>query len=315
MSTVRAAVVQTSPVLFDREASVEKACRWVARAAGEGARLIAFPETFVPGYPFWVDTGTFGQWDHAPSKEVHRRLLESAVEVPSAATDTLAEAAREAGAVVAISVNERDARGRMLWNALLTFDADGRLVGHHRKLVPTFAERLVWTPGDAAGLRVHDTAAGKVGGLLCWEHWMPAPRQVLHDGGEEFHVASWPHLREPYVLASRHYAFEGRCFVLAAGMVLRSGELPGDFPEQFLPEGIRGKDVSMLVGGSCIIGPDGSFLAGPVEEEEALLTADLDPAILPAESLALDTGGHYSRPDLFRLQVERRRPGTVSSDD
>ena len=143
---------------------------------------------------------------------------------------------------------------------------------------------------------------------------MPAPRQVLHDGGEAFHVASWPHLREPYLLASRHYAFEGRCFVLAAGMVLESGDLPEDFPRQLLPQELREPGATIHHGGSCILGPDGREIAAAEGNEETLVLADLDPARLAAESLSLDTGGHYARPDLFRLQVDRRRPGTVSED-
>ena len=274
--------------------------------------MLAFPETFVPGYPFWADAGTFGRWEHAPSKEVHRRLLDNALEVPGDATRRMGEAAAEAGVVTVVGVHERDARRRTLWNALLTFDADGRLLGHHRKLVPTFGERLLWAPGDAAGLRSHDTAAGEVGGLICWEHWMPAPRQVLHDAGERIHVAAWPHVRETYLLASRHYAFEGRCFVLAAGMVLRRDQVPADFPAELLPPEEDTPEGLIHTGGSCVIGPDATIVAGPAGAEETLLVADLDLNRIGAESLSLDTGGHYARPDVFRLQVDRRRPGTTS---
>jgi len=309
---LRAAIAQISPVLLDGPATVEKICRTIARAGADGVRLLAFPETILPGYPFWVDAGTFGRWEHASSKEIHRRLLDNSIEVPSEATRRIGDAARDAGLVAVVGVHERDRRGRTLWNALLTFGADGSLIGHHRKLVPTFGERLVWAPGDAAGLRVHETPVGRVGGLICWEHWMPIPRQVLHDGAELVHVAAWPHVREPYLLASRHYAFEGRCFVLAAGMVLRRDQLPADFPADLLPRDEDAPGGQIHLGGSCIIGPDGVVIAGPAGTEETILAADLDPARVGAESLSLDTGGHYARPDLFRLQVERRRPGTVS---
>jgi predicted amidohydrolase len=310
--TLRAGVAQAAPALLDSEAGVARVCERIAEAGRRGVRLLGFPETFVPGYPFWADAGRFGRWENPASKEVHRRLLESALPVPGEATERIGRACAEAGLVAVVGVQERDPRGRTLWNALLTFDADGRLVGHHRKLVPTFGERLVWMPGDAAGLRVHDTAAGKVGGLICWEHWMPAPRQVLHDGGEAVHVAAWPHLRETYLLASRHYAIEGRCFVLAAGMVLRCEQIPGDFPEEMLPSAEDAPGGLIHAGGSCIVGPGGELLAGPAGPEETLLTGDLDLGRLGAESLALDTGGHYARPDLFRLQVDRRRPGPTS---
>jgi predicted amidohydrolase len=310
--TVRAAVAQAEPAVLDAGACVEKVCRLVARAAAEGARIVAFGETFVPVYPLWCDAGAFGRWDDAAAKETHARLVENSVEVPSPATDRIGRAAREAGAVVVVGVNERDARGRTLWNALLTFDADGTLAGHHRKLVPTFGERLVWAHGDAAGLAARETAAGRVGGLVCWEHWMPAARQVLHDAAEAVHVAAWPHLREMYLLASRHYAFEGRCWVLAAGCSLsRSALLAAGLPERALFPG--GIPDPALAGGSAIIAPDGRISAGPAGPEETILVADLDLGAPVAESLALDTGGHYARPDLFSLSVRRERPGTTTA--
>ena len=305
-------MAQAAPVLLDGPASIDKACEWIVRAGSEGARLLAFPETFLPGYPFWADAGTFGRWEHASSKDVHARLLENALEIPSQGTKRLGEACADAGVVTVIGAHERDPRGRTLWNALLTFNADGQLMGHHRKLVPTFGERLLWMPGDAAGLTVHETAVGRVGGLICWEHWMPAPRQVLHDGAEAVHVASWPHVRESYLLASRHYAFEGRCFVLAAGMVLTRDQVPADFPEDLLPPSDDMPDGRIHLGGSCIIGPDGEVIAEVSGPDETLLVADLELERIGAESLSLDTGGHYSRPDLFRLSVDRSRPGTVS---
>jgi predicted amidohydrolase len=310
---VRAAVVQASPVVLDADETLHKVENLLARAAKEGARIAAFPETFVPVYPLWCDAGAFGRWGEEAAKEIHARLLANSLLVPSEATERIGRAARDHELVVSISVNERDAAGRTLWNALLTFDADGALVGHHRKLVPTHGERLVWAPGDASGLRAVETAAGKVGGLLCWEHWMPAARQVLHDDGEEIHVAAWPHLREMYFLASRHYAFEGRAFVLAAGMVLTVSDLErAGVPVGKLWHGEDLRDP-MLVGGSAIFGPDGSVLAGPAPAKETILVADLDLDAVRKESLALDTAGHYSRPDLFRLEVRRERRGRVSS--
>ncbi|HET6202025.1 MAG TPA: carbon-nitrogen hydrolase family protein [Planctomycetota bacterium] len=309
---LRAAVAQVSPVLLDRAATVEKACDWIRRAAGNGARIVAFPETLVPAYPLWCDAGGFSRFDSPAAKDLHARLIEESVEVPSEATRALGAAAKESGVVVSIGVNERDARARTLWNALLLFDADGRLALHHRKLVPTFGERLVWAPGDAAGVAVAETAVGRVGGLVCWEHWMPAPRQVLHDAGEEIHAAAWPHLREMYGIASRHYAFEGRCFVLAAGSVLPLAELArARIP---VAEFWRREDLSdpMLVGGSAIVAPDGRWIAGPAGAEETLLLADLDLDELRRESLTLDTGGHYARPDVFHLHVDRRRAGPTT---
>ncbi|MCI0589768.1 MAG: carbon-nitrogen hydrolase family protein [Planctomycetes bacterium] len=311
-TTVRAAIAQIAPVVLDGDATVEKVCDWIRRAGREGAAVVAFPETIVPTYPLWCDAGPFARWDSPAAKDLHARLIEGSVEVPSDRTRRISAAAKEAGVVVSISVNERDPRGRTLWNALLLFDADGRLLLHHRKLVPTFGERLVWAQGDAAGLDAAATAAGKVGGLVCFEHWMPAPRQALHDAGEEIHAAAWPHLREMYLVASRHYAFEGRCFVLAAGAVLTRRDLErARIP---LAEFWREEDLSdpILFGGSAIVAPDGKVIAGPAPAEETLLLADLDLAATRGESLPLDTGGHYARPDLFRLEVDRRRTGTTT---
>lgn len=308
---VRAAVVQAEPVLLDADRGVEKACRLIREAGKNGARVVGFGETFIPVYPFWADGGAFGRWDDRAGKEIHLRMVESSLEIPSPATERIGDAAREAGAIVVIGVGERDRRGRSLWNALLTFDEKGRLIGHHRKLVPTFAERLVWAAGDAADLRVHDTSAGRVGGLICWEHWMPAARQVLHDEGEAIHVAAWPHVREMYLVASRHYAFEGRCWVLAAATVLKRDAVAasGLFEEDLFPGGLPD---TILLGGAAIIAPDGSVVAGPAGAEETILYADLDLRAPARESLALDTGGHYARPDLFSLEVRRVRRSHIS---
>ena len=177
--------------------------------------------------------------------------------MPGPQTEALARQARESGVVLVMGVNERC--GNTLYNSLLTFDADGALRNHHRKLRPTFTERLVWGPGDGAGLRAPQTSVGRVGALVCWEHWMPLPRQTLHDAGEQIHVAAWPTVRDIHQVASRHYAFEGRCFVLAAGSILRVSDLPPQLAT--LPE--LAPDDLLLRGGSAIYAPDGAALAGP----------------------------------------------------
>ncbi len=191
-----------------------------------------------------------------------------------------------------------------LYNTQLIFGPDGALLSRHRKLVPTHAERLVWGPGDGTGLRAVDTPIGRVGTLICWEHWMPLARQAMHESAEAIHVAAWPTVRDIYQVASRHYAFEGRCFVLACGQIIEAGALP---PELDLPPEIE-KDKRALVasGGSCIFGPDGAILAGPVFDREEILTADLDMGRIAEESMALDVTGHYNRPDVFDFRVKER---------
>jgi nitrilase len=185
----------------------------------------------------------------------------------------------------------------------LTFSADGELVNHHRKLVPTFTERLVWGPGDGDGLGAVETAVGRVGGLVCWEHWMPLARQVMHNAGEQIHVSVFPTVHEMHQVASRHYAFEGRCFVITVGLVMPARDLP---PELVTPDKhTRNPDRLLLRGGSAVIAPDGRYVAGPVYDEETILNAEIDLAEVDQERMTLDVSGHYSRPDVFELCVKK----------
>lgn len=305
--SVRVAAVQAAPVFLDREASIERAVHWIGRAAAEGAGLVAFGESWIPGYPAWLDLCPGAAfWDHPPAKRVYARLLDNAVSVPGDDTARLGAAAREHGVVVVIGVHERVPSGpghNSLYNTQLVIGADGAISLTHRKLVPTFAERLVWSPGDGDGLEAVDTAVGRLGTLICWEHWMPLARQALHESSEQIHVAAWPTVREMYQIASRHYAFEGRCFVLAVGSLLSAAEMP---PELALPAELQGRPSELIIrGGSCIIGPDGAFVVEPVFDREELLIADLDLGRIAEESLSLDVTGHYSRPDLFEFRRRR----------
>jgi nitrilase len=295
------AIAQAAPVALDLAASVAKACDWIAEAGKRGAQLVAFPETWLPIYPFWCDAGTFGTWGHEPSKRLHARLACNSLVIPSPETQKLCRAARDARCAVALGANERDVTGS-LYNALLFISASGEILGKHRKLVPTFGERLVWGYGDAAGLRAHDIAGARVGGLICWEHWMPLARHVLHAEGEQVHVAAWPHCSEMYQLCSRHYAFEGRAFVLVAAAYMTKSTLPADFE---LPENVAAAPDVLLAGGSAVIGPDGAYLLEPVRGREELLTAVLDLERIAEEKLTRDVAGHSSRPDLFELRLNR----------
>ena len=304
--TVNVAIVQARPVYYNLDKSLQKALRLTSEAARAGAQLVAFGETWLPGYPAWLDVCPGAAlWDNAGAKAVFAELYANSLTVPGPQTEALARQARESGVVLVMGVNERC--GNTLYNTLLTFDADGALRNHHRKLRPTFTERLVWGPGDGAGLRAPQTAAGKVGALVCWEHWMPLPRQALHDAGEQIHVAAWPTVRDIHQVASRHYAFEGRCFVLAAGSILRVSDLPPQLAT--LPE--LAPDDLLLRGGSAIYAPDGAALAGPCFAEETILHAQLDFTQIARESMTLDVSGHYSRPDVFTLSVNRSRAGAA----
>jgi predicted amidohydrolase len=237
-------------------------------------------------------------------QDVFARLVANAVEVPGPATDALAAAAAEAGCAVVMGINERErgTRSGTLYNSIVTIGADGRLLGTHRKLIPTYTERLVWGRGDGSTLHVYDTPMARLGGLVCWEHWMPLARHAMHVKGEEIHAALWPTVDDIHLVASRHYAFEGRCFVVAVGSVLRRDQVPADL-QVFHGDGVA-PETFILEGGSAIIGPDGCCLAGPLGAEETILFANLDLARIPAEHLTFDAVGHYGRPDVFTLSVD-----------
>lgn len=303
---VKAAAVQAAPVYLDVARSVDKAISLIAEAASSGAKLVVFPETWLPGYPAWLDCcRDVALWDHEPTKRVFARLMDNSVAVPGPVTEALGEAARQHQIVLNISVHERviEGAGRgTLYNTMLTFGADGSLLNRHRKIMPTHTERMIWGQGDGSSLRAVTTDAGRIGGLICWEHWMPLARQVLHESGEDIHVAAWPQVKEMNLVASRHYAFEGRCFVIACGAVMKARELPSELEPIELVK--RDPEAFVLNGGSAIIGPDGSLLAGPLFNEEAILTAELDLSRIAEENMALDVTGHYSRPDIF--EVKRR---------
>lgn len=304
MEPMKVGIAQLRPAVLDASATVDRIVAAISSASGDGVTLLAFPETFVPVYPLWCDGGEFGRWEHGPAEAVHAALLDQSIEVPSPLLDRVLAASAEHRCAVAVGINERV--GRSLYNAFVVTDRGGRLVQHRRKLVPTHGERLVWKPGDAHDLTSVDVGGARVGGLICWEHWMPIPRQALHDSGEEIHIAFWPSLREMYQIASRHYAFEGRCFVLACGMILEPRDLPDAAAiARDMPTTEAGY---LLDGGSVVIGPDGAVLAEAPRGAETIITAELDPAGLQRASFSLDVSGHYARADLFHVDIDRRRP-------
>src|SRR5258707_1134428 len=300
----RVAIVQNSPIFLDLDASLAKAIRLAEEATKRQARLIAFGETWLPGYPAWLDyCSDVALWDHRPSKDVFAKLRQNSLTVPGRETEALAQVAGDLKVTLVIGANERVETGPgngTLYNTLLTFTADGQLANHHRKLIPTYTERLVWGEGDGRGLRSVATPEGRVGGLICWEHWMPLARQAMHIAGEHIHVAVWPTVHQMHQVASRHYAFEGRCFVLAVGLMMPAADVP-----QELPRGVPlslGDDQWVERGGSAIIGPDSQYLVQPVFNREELIVADLDFKQIDREAMTLDVSGHYARPDLFRFE-------------
>lgn len=309
--TITVAIVQASPVHLNLKASIDKSIEYIAQAASHKAKLIAFGETWLPGYPAWLDyCPNAALWNHEPTKEVFATLRQNSLVVGSEEFERLSKAAKDFSVTLVIGVNERVTKGAgqgTLYNSILIFGTDGQLLNHHRKLVPTYTERLVWGQGNADGLKAVQSDGVRVGSLVCWEHWMPLTRQALHISGEQIHVAMWPNVHEMLQIASRHYAFEGRTFVLAAGSLMKVSDVPKelsvidelkDKPEHFL-----------LRGGSAIIAPDGKYIVEPVFDEEKILTADLDLRMIDKEMMALDVSGHYSRPDLFEFEVKQNSRG------
>ncbi|HSL11912.1 MAG TPA: carbon-nitrogen hydrolase family protein [Actinomycetota bacterium] len=301
MSTV--AIAQIAPAFLDLGRSLERAADAVGEAASNGASLVVFGETWLPGYPVWADAGL--PWDDDAAKATYARLHANALEIPGPDLDVLAGAAREHGVCVVIGVNERDARYSRgtLYNTLLFLSDRGEVLGAHRKLVPTHSERVIWGMGDGSTLHVVDTPVGRIGGLICWEHWMPLARFTMHAKGEQIHVAVWPDTPEEHHLASRSYAFEGRCYVICAGQVLPLSAVPEDLPVYDRIEAMADDAGLIFTGGSGVIGPDGRWVVGPVGGE-TIVYADVDLGRIDEEHQSLDTAGHYHRPDVFRVVVD-----------
>ena len=298
--TVRVAVVQSAPVSFDRDCTIAKVRALAAQAAERGARLVVFPEAFVSAYPRGMTFGAVIGERSAEGREWYRRYWESSVDVPGPATDTLGEIARETDTHLVIGVIERD--GGTLYCTALFFAPDGQLLGKHRKLVPTASERLVWGQGDGSTMPVFDTPIGKLGAAICWESYMPLYRTALYAKGIQLYVAPTADSRDGWVASMRHIALEGRCFVLSCNQFARRSDYPPEYPGE-LPA-----DASAVVtrGGSCIVSPLGQVIAGPVYDEETILTADLDLADTVRGKFDLDVVGHYARPDVFQLLVNEK---------
>jgi predicted amidohydrolase len=318
---MRAAIVQHPPVFLNLELSVQRACELTAEAARQGAGLVVFPETWLPGYPVWLDDAPGAAlWGHPPATALYRILSENSLAIPGPHFARLQTCARENGVRLVMGAHER--AGGTLYNTMLFLDRDGVTYHTHRKLMPTYTERLLWGQGDGSTLEPLPTDFGPLGGLVCWEHWMPLARAALHARHETIHVAQWPSVKEMHLVASRHYAFEGRCFVLAAGTVLTRGDVlagyrslgaAADPAGETLLRQLPGDDHALLQrGGSAIIAPNGDCLAGPLVEKPGILHAELDLSLITESHLTLDTQGHYSRPDVFQLTVNIRPQANVS---
>jgi len=304
-SAVTVAVVQAAPILFDRDATVDKACRLIHEAALEGAELILFPEAFIPCYPRGLSFGMVVGSRNPEGRRLWEHYWENSIEIPGPATEALGEAAREVGVTVAIGVTERDSdfSGGTLYCTLLYLGRQGQILGKHRKLKPTGAERLIWGEGDGSTLIVLETDMAQIGGLICWENYMPLARMTMYARGVEIYLAPTADARDSWQATLRHIACEGRCFVLGCNQFVTKAMYPADLP-------MRGELDSqpevMCRGGSVIVSPLGDVLAGPLYGEESILYAELDMRQIVRSKVDFDVVGHYARPDVLRLEVDDR---------
>jgi nitrilase len=301
---MRVAVVQRPPVLLDRERALAEAIAAIGEVAANGARLVVFPEAHIPGYPAWI-------WRLRPGKDaplaerIHRQLLANAVEVEGDHLMPLREAAREHGVLIVCGIQERDAEfsRSTLYNTVVMIGPNGALLNRHRKVMPTSAERMVWGFGDASGLKAVDTTCGRLGALICWENYMPLARYALYAQNLEILIAPTWDCGEEWIASMRHIAREGGCWVIATGTAIQAGDVPKTFPgrDRLFPD----DDEWLCDGGALIVRPFGKVEAGPLNREKTVLYCDIDLSAAPRSRRSLDVTGHYARPDIFQLQVNR----------
>jgi nitrilase len=312
LTQVRVAVVQAAPVLFNLEETLEKALRLAADASAQGAQIILFPEAFIPAYPRGLSFGSVVGSRSPAGRRTWERYWANAVDVPGPTTKALGAAARRAGVILAIGVVERDSQfsGGTLYCTLLYFGPDGQLLGKHRKLKPTGSERVIWGEGDGSTLTVVDTKYGRIGGLICWENYMPLARMAMYGKGVELYLAPTADARDTWQATLRHIACEGRCFVLGCNQFVTKDMYPGDLDGL---EDLAGQPEVICRGGSAIISPLGKVMEGPLYGEEGMLMADLDRAEIARGKLDFDVVGHYARPDVFRLVIDETPKAPVMS--
>lgn len=309
---VKVAVVQAAPVMFDLEKTIEKSCELIAEAAGNGAEFILFPEAFIPAYPRGLSFGmkVGGRTDEG--RKLWHRYWDNSVDIPGKAIKKIGESAKKYGVYVGIGVIEKDSdfsKGT-LYCTLLYFGRDGEILGKHRKLKPTGSERLIWGEGDGSTLTVVDTELGKIGGLICWENYMPMARMAIYGKGVEIYLAPTADQRERWQATMKHIALEGRCFVLGCNQFVTKNMYP---PDLELIEELENMPEIICNGGSVIVSPQGEVVEGPLYDKEGILYAELDMGEVVRGKLDFDVTGHYARNDIFKLIVnEEPMPPVVA---
>ena len=308
-------LAQIAPVWLDRVATLDKVADWIVEAGKQGCQLVVFGEALVPGYPFWVERTDGAKFESAVQKSLYAHYVEQAVNIESGDLDGVKSAAKKHGAAVYLGVMERaqNRGGHSLYASMVYIDPNGEIRSVHRKLMPTYEERLVWAIGDGHGLRTHRLGPFTIGGLNCWENWLPLPRAALYAQGEDLHVAIWPGSQRNTEDITRFIAREGRCYVVSVSGLMRRQDIPDGLPEVDLLRDTA--DDVMADGGSCIAAPTGEWVLEPETGAESLRIAELDHRIVLEERQSLDVAGHYSRPDVTRLLVDRRRQSTTEFSD
>lgn len=313
--TLRVALAQMAPAWLDRQATLEKVRKNIVQAAGQGAQLVVFGEALVPGYPFWPELTEGARFESPVQKALFAHYSANAVDIEAGDLAAVCSLAAVHGIAVYLGVIEKSAvRGGFSCYATLVYiDPDGVPASTHRKLMPTYEERLVWSPGDGHGLRVHELGEFRVGGLNCWENWMPLPRAALYGQGENLHVAVWPGSRRNTQDITRFIARESRSFVVSVSGLMHADWIPNDVP---YADRIREEAAGWMAdGGSCVAGPDGNWLLEPQVEREDIFLVDLDIEAVARERQNFDPAGHYARPDVTTLHVDRRRQRTARFQD
>jgi nitrilase len=313
--TLKVGIAQVAPVWLDRDATVAKLAGWIREAAAKGCQLVVFGEALVPGYPFWVERTDAARFESALQKDLYRHYAEQSVCIETGDLDPIVEAARDSALAVYLGVMERapDRGGHSLYASMVYIDALGTIGSVHRKLMPTYEERLVWAIGDGHGLRTHKIGPFTAGGLNCWENWLPLARAALYAQGEDLHIAIWPGSLRNTGDITRFIAREGRCYVVSVSGLMRRSDIPDGIPHGALLQ--EAADEVMADGGSCIASPTGEWLLEPETGAESLRVAELNHRAVLEERHNLDVAGHYSRPDVMRLLVDRRRQSTAEFSD
>jgi len=311
MDKLAIGLAQIAPVWLDRAGTLSKMVEQVRGAEEAGCQLLAFGEALLPGYPFWIEHTNGAVFNSPMQKEIHAHYMDQAVQIEAGHLDLLCEAAKESGVTIVTGIIERplDRGGHSLYASLVYIDLNGVIQSVHRKLMPTYEERLTWSPGDGHGLRVHKLGAFTVGGLNCWENWMPLARAAMYGQGEDLHIAIWPGGVHNTHDITRFIAKESRSYVASVSGLMHASDFPKDTPQ--LSAILENSPDVLANGGSCIAGPDGKWIVEPVPEEEKLIVATINHKRVREERQNFDPSGHYSRPDVTQLKVIRTRQSTV----